>query len=424
MHSYPTVPTLSALALAISLVSGQALANEDVFGSAEPSDDLFGGSALISGTVSTDLNLAEDMLTGADALNWSGDFQWETASIMIDQQDVSHDRQVTSQLSGNLKLDARPDVDYRVLVNLDYSADQEGTSGSLREAFADFDLDNKIFVRAGQQTLQWGVGYFFSPADTLSQDKIAANDPDQDRVGTLAAKVHKPVDTANYYGYLIPDDQANDYTVALKGEWLLNGQEWGLGAIKHANDEVNLVVTGSIPTKIGDFFTEYSASLGETSVGINADNTTFDRSDELLHQFTAGVRASQDFGTSSSISLTGQYYYNGLGYTEATWSNLPVTWKTLTQDSELPDQLSQQLAAVMIRLDEPFGRPLALSVLALSSLTDDSTMVDSSLTLTPNDYMSTALTVTSMFGDAGSEYAGQGELNRYKVSLTLGGQSF
>jgi hypothetical protein len=412
MHSYPKVPTLSALALAISLVTSQALANDDVFGSAEPSDDLFGGAALVSGTVSTDLNLAEDMLTGADALNWSGDFQWETATILVEQADKSHDRQVTSQLSGNLKLDARPDVDYRVLVNLDYSADQDGTSGSLREAFADFDLDNKIFVRAGQQTLQWGVGYFFSPADTLSQDKIAANDPDQDRVGTLAAKIHKPVDTANYYGYLIPDDQANNYTVALKGEWLLNGQEWGLGAIKHANDEVNLVVTGSIPTKIGDFFTEYSASLGETSVGINADNTTFDRTDALLHQLTVGVRASQDIGASSSLSLTGQYYYNGLGYTDDTWSTLPQT-------TDFPDEKSQQMAAVMIRVEEPFSRPLTVSVLALSNLTDGFTTVDSSLTLNPNDYMSMALTVTSKFGDNARQSA-----TDYKVSLTLGSQSF
>ncbi len=425
MQPFTTYSSRTGLALTMVLAVGQVNAGDDVFGTpAEPGDDLFGGASLVTDVIANEVNLAEDMLTGDEVLNWSGSFAWQSAGILIDQPTVEHDPQVQSELSGNLKLDARPNVDYRVLLNLDYSATADGSSSLLREAFADFDLDNQLFIRAGQQTLQWGVGYFYSPADTLSQDSIDANDPDQDRIGTMAAKIHKPKGTANYYAYLLPDDTANSYSIAVKGEWLLGSQEWGLGVVRQANNELNLVVTGSVPTDLGDLFTEYNLSLGETSLGLSAAGSLYDRSDELLQQFTVGMRASQDIGPDSSLSLSGQYYYNGLGYTEPTWSTAANDWQSLTLGREVAEQLSQQLAALMIQLADPYGLPLSASMLALSSLTDGSAMLKSTVTLSPNDFVSTALSVTTLMGDPGGEYAPMGDLSRYELTLTLGSQSF
>ena len=417
-----THPNHTGLILALALGAGPISASDDVFGT--PGDDLFGGASLVTDIIANEVNLAEDMLTGDEVLNWSGSFAWQSAGILIDQPTVEHDPQVQSELSGNLKLDARPSVDYRVLLNLDYSASADGSSSLLREAFADFDLDNQLFIRAGQQTLQWGVGYFYSPADTLSQDSIDANDPDQDRIGTMAAKIHKPKGTANYYAYLIPDDTANSYSIAVKGEWLLGSQEWRLGVVRQANNELNLVVTGSVPTDLGDLFTEYNLSLGETSLGLSAAGSPYDRSNELLQQFTVGMRASQDIGPDSSLSLSGQYYYNGLGYTEPTWSTAANDWQSLTLGREVAEQLSQQLAALMIQLADPYGLPLSASMLGLSSLTDGSAMLKSTVTLSPNDFVSTALSVTTLMGDPGGEYAPMGDLSRYELTLTLGSQSF
>ena len=59
---------------------------------------------------------------------------------------------------------------------MSYGADT-GVSLALSELFADFDVDNRVFVRAGKQTVNWGVGTFFSPANLINLDEIDPEDP-------------------------------------------------------------------------------------------------------------------------------------------------------------------------------------------------------------------------------------------------------
>ena len=67
------------------------------------------------------------------------------------------------------------------------------------ELFSDFQFRDTLFFRAGKQTINWGVGYFFSPADLLyiilryldARTKSFQNSPAQDVFQRIVTKQRK-----------------------------------------------------------------------------------------------------------------------------------------------------------------------------------------------------------------------------------------
>ena len=89
-------------------------------------------------------------------------------------------------------MDLRPDPTWRAFVkgkyaaNIGYESWPEGKSTeaadfSLHELFLDYTLLDKLYLRAGKQTINWGVGYFFSPADVINVGRIDPFDAEGSR---------------------------------------------------------------------------------------------------------------------------------------------------------------------------------------------------------------------------------------------------
>lgn len=109
-----------------------------------------------------------DELLAGEALTVGGSFNLSAEALLTPNTDEPFSVGLTD-LSTTLFLDARPSGEFRTFLKGDvsYSTDA-GVSLELRELFADFDVDNQVFVRAGKQTVNWGVGYFFSPANLIN----------------------------------------------------------------------------------------------------------------------------------------------------------------------------------------------------------------------------------------------------------------
>jgi hypothetical protein len=136
---------------------------------------------------------------------------------------------------------------------------------SIFEAYADLAYGDRLYFRAGQQVLNWGVGYFFSPADVFSLVPVDPMRPSMEREGPLALRLSAPfAQVDNFYLYIVADRdlatsgdlRLEDLAVASRVEIMLGGYEIGLGAFYRAGDvrpKAVATVTGSILGGIGIF---------------------------------------------------------------------------------------------------------------------------------------------------------------------------
>ena len=110
-----------------------------------------------------------------------------------------------ADLSGSLFLDARPSREFRAFAKI--KGDVRLTESpldpniALHELFADFTLADKAFFRLGKQTVNWGVGHFFSPADIINVGRIDPENPEAEREGPVALGLHLPSGRNNFYTY-------------------------------------------------------------------------------------------------------------------------------------------------------------------------------------------------------------------------------
>lgn len=412
-----------AVSITTLLFSAQSVANDALFGTSD--DGLFAdGTGFITDSEDNSENLADEMLVNDDGVVWSGSYQWDNQFTAEDIDALITDADIESSFSGQLKLDARPEVDYRVLLNLDYEVSQEAQHLTLREGFADFTVNENIFVRAGQQTVTWGVGYFFSPADTLSSDVLDASNPDEERIGTAAIRIHVPINTSNIYAYALPNEIDDSLTVAARGEWLVGGSELGFGATFDGNRAWNVMATYTRPTDIGDFFAEYNGSLGHSTVDISSTGDISDRSEDWIHQATVGVIRTKDWDEIASTTVSAQYYYNGEGYDHTLRTDNPMLWSQLTAQNSTDALAGQHYGAASVRVDDLFSSDVGLSASRLVDISDTSQMLSAAITWSPLDSVTFETGINQFRGDAGSSYAPMGEQEFVYLSLSLGKGSF
>ena len=171
---------------------------EELFGSSDDGGDLFGGGdALVEDVVETDLALNELMLTNEETVVIGGSYSFSVTPGRLWLLDTDTDQGTLDvSLSSKLFFDARPDSDIRIYGEavisypFETSEDAADTPGvdetrtfddivSIEELFSDFTIGDSIFFRVGKQTINWGVGYFFSPADLLNLSEIDPSAPRQ-----------------------------------------------------------------------------------------------------------------------------------------------------------------------------------------------------------------------------------------------------
>ena len=352
---------------------------------------------------------------------------------------------------------------------------------SVKELFADFDWDDKLFFRFGKSMIKWGVGYFWSPSDVLNLTSIDVEDPTADREGPLSFKAHYPFDIHNAYLYVIAEnaEEPLDLALAPKVEFVVGDTEFGLGGYYQRNSAPRLV--GTVSTSIGEvaLFGEGVASWGSDRVFVRpskdqsaATDDTEDDLDMVLDTYkvddmpffsaTVGANYMYSFEDSdSTLMLVGQYFFNGEGYDGSVPGLLEAAYR-LSQNSgenglalpageqpegyEDPPALStgditnfgQHYVGAMVSWSSIFGSDISFSTLAIANLTDLSGMVIPNFSLKIVDYLSMSAGMRLTFGEEGDEYTNpaallgfgqsdddwKGPTMSFTLEFSIGGGSF
>ncbi len=416
-------------------------------------DDLFGeetdtaSDSLVTDVQETDLNLNELLLVNEEGVTIGGSFSMAVApTFTYNFDDESSDWSLGgSSLSSTLFFDARPDASIRVYGKADISypftesgsylvenplyvsdvltpdelpyAIAEGRQGSdiisIKELFSDFNINDRVFFRVGKQALNWGVGYFFSPANLLNISQVDPENPTAELEGPLSIKMNAPIGIDNLYGYVILPDGASeieDLAYALKYEKVLGGAEVGLGAYYQYDEPPKAMATLST-TLFKDimFFAEGLASYGSTNSISTLDGFVpgfHEFEDKLYLSGTVGGLYSwsadeSDFG----VSLMAQYYFNGEGY----------NGDDLFANSFTTSGFNYGAATASLTLTDS----VSTSLFWYSNLDDMSGMLRPSINWGIADYISASLGATMTYGDLGDQFTPEYSANPLTSSLGL-----
>lgn len=324
-------------------------------------DDLFDEEMVATEAATGGAAAAPDqaLLTSA-GVDWGGSFRYAPeVEISFPSYDAvsaalrgerAAERALRHDLAAQLYFDARPNSDFRVFgkAKVDYAlpvpgapagaaagdaspAGQAGAGASaagrfnftMFELFADFHWEERIFFRAGKQRADWGVGRFFSPADLMSLVTIDPLDPEAEREGPVALKVHAPISVHNAYLYLITGDYRDPLDVAAgaRAELVVEGVELGAGGMIQADLVPKAFATATGAAGEFDLFGELVIQRGTERNRIELDAAgrllvtgRAARSDEWFPAATAGASYRS---SDPNVVLAAQYYYNPLGYPDS-----------------------------------------------------------------------------------------------------------
>lgn len=370
---------LSLLLLAglIAPLCGQTVAR----GSGEPAsdDDEVFSTAMVLEVEETGQSLAGSLVSTAETEIGGAflmDAMWSTSLIEAAPVDFG------TELSMDLFIDARPDEDFRMYgkATLSYPFETGDTRMfqdivAVKELFADMDWEDSIFFRVGKQTVNWGVGRFFSPANLINLADIDPEDPDGQLEGPVAFKAHFPFGAHNLYAYLLPQgaSELDDIGVAVKAEFALDGTEYTFGALYDRDTAPAAMST--VSTRWGDFdlFAEATLSLGTDRLYVRQTQAApyleaYALEAQLLFSGTFGLMYEYDFSDSDSkLRLAAQYLYNGDGYADT--SVVADNWTAVRQLIQGGALTSADLAyrgrhysALDLRWTDVFGSESGLDV--------------------------------------------------------------
>jgi hypothetical protein len=245
---------------------------DDLFGGGSGSeDDLFGSDDMIEelpepgegsedGTSDayTEFLVSDQVIIGG-SLRSSLSTNWSWANAWDGNFDVSDgSEQLGVSLSGSVYINARPSSDLRILMRANTAYPFEDNS-EIFEFYSDVNWNNRLFFRFGKQTVNWGVGYFFSPADFISLTPIDVDDPEAEREGPVAIKVSLPVGLNEFDAYVIGDEtvrKLNDLGFAGRATFFLPPVEVAIGAGYQEDRPFRLMSTVRFPWRDWNFFAE------------------------------------------------------------------------------------------------------------------------------------------------------------------------
>ena len=374
-----------------------------------------------------------------------------------DPENSDTEDSLSMDLGTTLFLDARPDKDTRVFAKADITAPfytlpnsskliQDGRSFedivTITELFADFNWDNQVFFRAGKQTINWGVGYFFSPGDLLSLSRIDPESPDAELDGPIALKINYPSLLNNYYLYTVVPDTVESYSeiaIAPMAEFVIGNSEISFGAY-YQYDKAPAAMT-AITSAIGDIsiYGEGYISYGSDRIFIEINEkdmiSTEIYDNKLFYKGTAGASYSwSDDFSNYNLSFSGQYYYNGEGYEDMDLVNINETPGLIASgivSAGDPSSIAALLVdsgrhygAASASWREMWGSDFTFSVFFIENFSSLSGMIKPSVSWGGLDGIDLTLSLSRMFGDEGEEYAVAGSTAAVSLGVSIGGTSF
>jgi len=232
----------------------------------------------------------------------------------------------------------------------------------VKELFSDFNLGQNVSMRFGKQTVTWGTGYFYSPADVINVTQIDPENPTAQVEGPLCLRTQAvfPGTQGTIYSYIIPDTnlsfsssglgvKARDTALAAKGEYVFGGWEIGAGGWYKYEKPARLMATAS-----GTLFRKISV-FGEAVFAFDKDTK--------FGQGTAGFMYSWK---TPVITLMGQYYCNG--------------------DESAKESFTGAYghnAALALNFGKIYTKDLTASLFAITNLTNETTIGSLMLNYTP-----------------------------------------
>ncbi len=359
--------------------------DEDLFSD----DNLFGDEDLFeseSSTSNSQLILSDDLLSEEVSISGSYSFNFTTGLTYDFDDSTSLDYYSTSEVSTELILSARPTTDTRFYTKASISypfidtassttstTTEEDNFFSIDELFYDFLLDDNYFVRVGKQTLNMGVGYFYSPANLLNISTIDPLNADDDQEGPLAIKVNKPIGNDNLYGYITFPNAENydpsEIGLAARVEKVINNGEYTLSGYYNYDQSTN-------PTKL--------ALTSSTSLFTDIDVFTevvesYDGS-EFNFEGTVGIQVLKDIEdlVDTSVTFLAQYYYNQNGSSNSITIN----------DISIPYDTTHQLSGL---LSISLPNDLSFSLLSVNNISESSSINAANFSYSMNDDISITL---------------------------------
>jgi len=192
---------------------------------------------------------------------YTGTVSWGADNVNLGNVWENEQDYLVPDLEGDLYFDSRPFDYFRVFgklkmtypfqdtETLDYLAPPAAKPStetanitipnlSIFELYSDFSYKDAIYFRTGKQVVNWGVGYFFSPADVISITPIDPQNPTLEREGPVALKANMPfANVDNLYLYVIANQafaednvfHVDDLALAPKVEFVVGDYEIGLG---------------------------------------------------------------------------------------------------------------------------------------------------------------------------------------------------
>jgi len=451
--------TISFLILVFSLSFSYAQSEDDLFGSSD--DDLFGGDggdeSLFEEAEESSESLDELLLEDEQGIHIGGSFNLGISaggsfdpSSASSVSDVEWD--LTPDLSAGLYFDARPSSDIRLygkaVVEYPFAVQEDDPATTVdetrtfsdiiyvRELFSDFNIGDKLFFRAGKQTINWGVGYFFSPADLLNLSEIDPENPDEDLEGPLSVKMNLPIDSHNVYLYMVlPDgiEDPSDLVFAPKAEFVIGATELGIGGYYRYGQAPAAMMT--VTSAIGDV-----SIFGEGVVKYGSDKNFVVKNGAVYSLetykekvfFNATLGASYTWNSEvSDLSFTamGQYYFNGEGYSDpgilsTTTGSAYVLSQNVAGNLNTTDLLNRSMHYGAASFSISPVKELSFSVFWMGNFTDFSGVIKPGLTWTPTDYISIGFNMPYTYGNAGDEYTPVSDNLSFALEISLGGSAF
>ncbi len=309
------------------------------------------------------------------------------------------------------------------------------------ELFADFSFKDSLFFRFGKQTIKWGVGYFFSPADVLNLTAIDVEDPTAERTGPVALKINHPFGFNNAHLYIVTNEgiRPSEAALAPKLDFLSGTTEISLAAYYQRSLAPRFIGMFSSASGNWDFFGEAVLSVGSDRVYVRrskdqsaAEEDGEDGLEIVLDTYTIDTlpifSATLGFmyiDGDTNWTIIGQYFFNGEGYADS--SLLAAAYRLLNnadenglaisdtdarpEGYEAPPALStadlspfgQHYAALSIVKRELFVEDLSLALFGYMNLNDLSGIVSLSVSWELFDKLTVSGMVRATFGGPGDE---------------------
>jgi hypothetical protein len=418
----------------------------------------------------------EDLLTEEQGVRLGGSFSSSLEALFVwnDYTDFALDHSDRDRLSplveGTLFFDGRPDPDFRVfgkltasypfteqneltfldgavllagptLVTSEDTAVVAVPSIRIDELFADFNADRRVFFRTGKFSVNWGVGYFFSPADVISLAPIDPEDPEAEREGPFSVRVHLPVDIHNIYFYTVASESIFDdgevhideLAVAPKLEFLLGSYEFSIAAHYQQDLAPKAMLTAIGPLGDLDLFAEGVFSYGSDRTMVREQSgspgsyETYKENDLLHFSGTAGLRYIKDFeDNAGTFSAAAQYLFQSDGYQDAELVEEAAALYALQEAGAVgndpvlaPRDLfrpGRHYVAASLSYSDIFQSDIGISLLYQMNISDGSGIFLPTLSFAPIDHMKLSLSSGLAYGNDNREFTSSG---KFSLSATV-----